>query len=207
MAAIWPLRATSAPNSFFFARLGAGPDFNGYDTLYVADSSGTPATPTLGITKYTFDGLNWNATGSIGTTNAYEGLTGVVNGGVVQLYATTPTGIFSISDNTGYGGTLAATINTVVTAGSNTQFRGVTFTPELPAVHFTATASPSTITAGGTFSVTVTARDSSNNVVTGYTGTVHFTSSDTNGSVVVASRLHLYGRRQRRRTRSTTSNW
>jgi parallel beta-helix repeat protein len=37
---------------------------------------------------------------------------------------------------------------------------------------------PSTATAGGSFTVTVTARDSSGNVATGYTGTVRFTSSD-----------------------------
>ena len=33
--------------------------------------------------------------------------------------------------------------------------------------------------AGGTHSVTVTARDASGNTATGYRGTIHFTSSDT----------------------------
>ena len=37
---------------------------------------------------------------------------------------------------------------------------------------------PATATAGGSFTVTVTARDSSGNVATGYTGTVRFTSND-----------------------------
>src|SRR5262249_2775525 len=40
------------------------------------------------------------------------------------------------------------------------------------------TASPTTITAGGSTTVTVTAYDAYGNVATGYGGTVHFTSSD-----------------------------
>ncbi len=47
------------------------------------------------------------------------------------------------------------------------------------ATHFSVTASPSSLTAGSSTSITVTALDASGNVVTGYTGTVHFTSSDT----------------------------
>ncbi len=39
-------------------------------------------------------------------------------------------------------------------------------------------SAPSNVTAGASFSVTVTALDSSGNVATGYTGTVTFTSSD-----------------------------
>src|SRR5205814_1117823 len=44
--------------------------------------------------------------------------------------------------------------------------------------HFSVTASPSSITAGGTTSVTVTALDAGNSTVTSYSGTVHFTSTD-----------------------------
>ena len=39
-------------------------------------------------------------------------------------------------------------------------------------------SAPTSATAGGTFSVTVTAQNGSNQTVTGYTGTVHFTSTD-----------------------------
>lgn len=48
------------------------------------------------------------------------------------------------------------------------------------ATHFSISTTAST-TAGGSFTVTVTALDSSNHVVTGYTGNVHFSSTDTNG--------------------------
>ncbi len=44
--------------------------------------------------------------------------------------------------------------------------------------NFSVTASPASITAGGTTSVTVVARDSSNHTLANYTGTIHFTSSD-----------------------------
>ncbi len=176
--------SNSATNSFYFARLGVGATDNGYDTLYIADSSGTVTNATPGITKYSFDGVNWVNTGSIGGTTAYFGLTGKVVGGNVQLYTTTTNGIFSINDTSGYGGTLAAAITPIATADSNTMIHGVAFVPELPAVHFSVSA-PASVTAGSTFSVTVSALDSSNSVVTGYTGTVQFTTSDTGAGVVL----------------------
>jgi hypothetical protein len=56
---------------------------------------------------------------------------------------------------------------------------GETYTivhPPPPATHFSVTA-PASVTAGATFSVTVTALDAANANVPSYTGTVHFTSS------------------------------
>jgi hypothetical protein len=47
---------------------------------------------------------------------------------------------------------------------------------------FTVSA-PASVTAGGAFNVTVTAKDSFGNVASGYTGTVHFTSSDGGASL------------------------
>jgi hypothetical protein len=47
----------------------------------------------------------------------------------------------------------------------------------LAATHFSLTA-PAAVSAGSTFSVTVTALDAANNVATGYSGIVNFTSSD-----------------------------
>ena len=43
---------------------------------------------------------------------------------------------------------------------------------------FKVITSPSTVTAGKTLTVTVTAQDAYRNKVTNYSGTVHFTSSD-----------------------------
>ena len=54
-----------------------------------------------------------------------------------------------------------------------------------PATHLTVTPSTNSVTAGNSFSLTVTARDQYNNVATGYTGTAHFTSTDGGGSVVL----------------------
>jgi hypothetical protein len=48
----------------------------------------------------------------------------------------------------------------------------------LAATHFGVTASPSSITAGSTTQVVVTALDAENNPVKSYSGTVHFTSTD-----------------------------
>ena len=175
--------SNSATNSFFFARLGAGASFNGYDTLYVADSATTTTSATPGITKYSYDGSNWNSNGTIGAIGVYEGLTGSVNGSTVKLYVTTPTAISSVTDSSGFGGSLTASITLIASAASNEAFRGVAFAPQLPAIHFSVSPSSGTVTAGSTFSVTVTAQDSSNVTVPGYTGTVHFTSSDGNPAV------------------------
>ena len=178
----------SAPNEFFFTKLGSGPYFNGlYDTLYVADSSATTTLSTPGISKYTWDGSNWNLTGSIGTTGAWEGLIGSASGGQVTLYVTQPSGISSITDNSGYGGTFSAAIVPIATPASNESFDGLAFVPQLPAIHFAVTAAPTTDMAGAPFSVTVTAEDSSNNPVPGYTGTVRFSSTDMNGAVSLPS--------------------
>ena len=52
------------------------------------------------------------------------------------------------------------------------------------ATHFTVSA-PATVTAGGAFSVMVTAQDQFGNIATGYTGTVRFTTNDPGAGVVV----------------------
>ena len=55
------------------------------------------------------------------------------------------------------------------------------------ATHFVVSG-PASATAGASFGVTVTAKDSSNNTATGYTGTVHFTKSDSGaGSALPAN--------------------
>jgi hypothetical protein len=54
---------------------------------------------------------------------------------------------------------------------------GIVVNPAAASI-FVVTASPTTITAGNSTTVTVTAKDAYGNVATGYSGTVHFTSSD-----------------------------
>ena len=65
-------------------------------------------------------------------------------------------------------------------AGANAVVNGLFFDSAVAAGTATqlAVSAPTTETAGGPFSVTVTAKDSGGNVATGYTGTVAFTSAD-----------------------------
>ncbi len=55
---------------------------------------------------------------------------------------------------------------------------GLTIVIESAPTHFQVSASPSSLTAGGTTTITVTALDAFNNLAPTYTGTVHFTSTD-----------------------------
>ena len=56
-------------------------------------------------------------------------------------------------------------------------------------VHFVVSASPSSITAGDTVTVSVTAKDAFDNTVPAYGGTVHFTSSDAQATLPADSTL------------------
>jgi hypothetical protein len=62
-------------------------------------------------------------------------------------------------------------------ASSLTGFATISVTSG-PATHFTVAASPTSISAGNSTTVTVTAFDAFNHAATGYRGTIHFTSSD-----------------------------
>ena len=68
-----------------FVLLHTGPTGTAPDTAYVADGT------TGGIFKYCLEGSTWVAKGSVATP-ILEGLTGRVEGGSVQLYATTQDG-------------------------------------------------------------------------------------------------------------------
>jgi hypothetical protein len=54
------------------------------------------------------------------------------------------------------------------------------------ATHFTVSA-PAYVTAGSSFTITVTAKDKNGQTLTDYTGTVHFTSTDTASGVILAA--------------------
>ena len=117
--------ATTSPYGFFFADLNAG--VAGVDTVYVADDNGAGATG--GIQKYSLVGGVWTANGSIASTSGLRGITGTVNGSNVTLYITNPSTLLTVTDTTGYNATIAGTLTTVATAGTNTAFRGVAFAP------------------------------------------------------------------------------
>src|SRR5207302_1317255 len=78
----------------------------------------------------------WTARGTI--AGALTGLTGVVNGNSVVLYATSGTGgvggiggntIVSFTDSAAFNANISGTFATIATAATNTVFRGVSFAP------------------------------------------------------------------------------
>jgi hypothetical protein len=158
------LPTEGSPHQFFFADLNA--EIPGVDTLYVAWED-------AGVTKYSLAAEQWEAKGTIGSSgDNYRGLTGVVNGATVTLYATrkapsTTSGggeLVSIVDTSGYNGVLSGTATVLATAATNTAFRGVALAPQgLPPIEKVApeiAASPLTkVYDGQAFEVTATADD------------------------------------------------
>jgi hypothetical protein len=117
------LADTAGNDGYFFADLGDG---HGLATLYVANDS-------LGeILKYALVSGSWTASGTI-TAAGVHGVTGVVSGGSVTLYATGTTGsdgtLYSFTDTTGYDGMVSGAAATVATAPANKSFRGVALAP------------------------------------------------------------------------------
>jgi hypothetical protein len=114
---------TGSPYGFFFADLD--PATPGLDVLYVADDS-------LGLTKYSLVGGTWTANGTVGTaTDAYRGLTGVVSGTAVALYATRGgSQLVALADSSGYNGAFAGTPSVLATVVTNAAFRGVALAPQ-----------------------------------------------------------------------------
>src|SRR5262249_34879422 len=99
---------TGSPYAFFFADLDPSP---GVDTLYVADDG-------LGMSKYSLVSGTWVSNGTVGAAaDNYRGLTGVVGGTTVTLYATRKGGssatgggeLVRLLDASGYNGAFAGT--------------------------------------------------------------------------------------------------
>lgn len=91
----------------------------GDDTLYALSTVANT------ILKYSFDGTTWTANGSVPAAGAAN-LTGLVSGGTVNLYLTTPTLLLPYTDSTGFNGALTGTVGTsIATAATNTGFRGL----------------------------------------------------------------------------------
>lgn len=115
---------TGSPYGFFFADLNAG--VAGVDTLYVADD--TPGT----IQKYSLVTGTWVANGTI-SMGTVRGLTGVVTGNSVTLYATagldSARTLQTLTDTAGYNANNNGTATTIKTAGTNTVYRGVALAP------------------------------------------------------------------------------
>ena len=119
-----PGLTTANSNAYAFVLLDRDAGVAGLDTLYIADQSS-------GLLKYSFNGTTWTAKGSIAGT--LTGLTGVINGSGVDLYATNGTGagnsLIKFTDSTAFNTSLSGSFTTLATASANTIFKGVAFAP------------------------------------------------------------------------------
>jgi hypothetical protein len=132
--------------------LDRNPVVPGFDAMYVADQDAT-----VGILKYSFDGTNWASQGSTGTqlgnARGATGITGVISGNSVVLYATMTTAagnsLERFVDNSAFNAPITGTFALMSTAGANTVFRGLAFAPVVPPPPPTATASATATTPAG----------------------------------------------------------
>ena len=115
------LASTDAVNGIAFFDLN--PSVAGVDTLYAL------STVENLLRKYSFDGSSWLASGSLSASSAVN-LSGAVSGSSVSLYLTSPASLLSLTDASGFGGTLAGTMTTLGSATLNTAFRGIAVIPE-----------------------------------------------------------------------------
>ncbi|MBV9497189.1 MAG: DNA/RNA non-specific endonuclease, partial [Acidobacteria bacterium] len=122
--------ATTSPHQFFFADLDT--NVAGLDTVYVTDDR-APAS-SGGLQKWTYNGTTWTQQGTLSTglSNGLRGLTGVVSGSNVTLYAVDAAGtgrLVTATDTSGAGATINGTFSTLATASTNTTFRSVALVP------------------------------------------------------------------------------
>src|ERR1043165_1103079 len=119
----FPTTTPAAFNSFFLVRLDGG---TGPDTLYIAEETSGQ------IQKWCLNSGTWVQKGSVAVSTA-RGLTASVSGTTVTLYATsggTGTPVLTVTDSTGFNGTLAGTATTLIaSAGTNKAFRAVAMAP------------------------------------------------------------------------------
>jgi hypothetical protein len=124
-----PATGTS-PYGFFMADLSSA--VPGMDTLYVAYDDANA------LKKYSLAGGVWTLNGTIGVdADDYRGLTGIVDGTNVSLFATRKGGsnaagggeLVSLLDSSGYGGAFSGTPTLLATAAANEAFRGVALAP------------------------------------------------------------------------------
>jgi hypothetical protein len=116
-----------------FILFDLNPAIPGNDVMYVTDV-------VEGLRKFTFDGTNWIAQGTVGgDADDFFGITGVVNGGSVTLYCTRKLNInnsngggeiVTITDASGYAGSLSGTPVSVKLAASQTSIRGIAMVPQ-----------------------------------------------------------------------------
>jgi hypothetical protein len=118
------------PEGFFMADLDGVP---GVDTLYIADEN-------AGIQKWSLAGGQWTLNNAVAPdADVLYGITGVVSGTTVTLYATGSSAsndsgtLYALTDTGGYNAGLHGALRTLVTAPADETFRGVALAPVGPA--------------------------------------------------------------------------
>jgi hypothetical protein len=127
------ISSLTSPYGSFFADLDAG--VAGVDTLYVADDG------TSGLQKFSLVAGAWVSNGLIGVdADDYRGVTGIVSGTTVSLFATRKGGgataggeLVTLVDASGYNGAFAGTPTLLASASASTSFRGIAKTPGVAA--------------------------------------------------------------------------
>ena len=119
---------TGSPYAFWACKLPSSLPVS--NVLYVTDDNANGAG---GIKKYALNTLtgSYDSVGIIDALSVYRGLTGVVNGNVVTLYAVRNSdSLVTITDNAAYNAAPSNTTYTVLAAApTGTVFRGVAFAP------------------------------------------------------------------------------
>lgn len=121
----------------------------GPDTIYVADDGSGG-----GIRKYSFDGTEWVARGTLAPLA--RGITARIVGSTVEIFATTtanPTTLVRVVDTAAFDESITGTPEVIATAPTNTAFRGLVFAPVSAAPtppSGTGTATPATLPNDGT---------------------------------------------------------
>ena len=113
--------SVATPSDFAFAHLNTAVAGTTPDTLYIADGTN--------IDKLSLQGGAYVATGSVALAGVTGITTEVVNG-TQTLFATAPTGLYSLADTSGAGGTLTGTPMLIAAAPTNTAFRGDALAPQ-----------------------------------------------------------------------------
>ena len=156
---------------------------SGADTIYYCDDTANT------IAKYYLNGSTWTAAGSVTLTGA-AGLTAIQNGTTVALYATAGSAasnsLYSITDSSGFGGTLSGTPTAIGSAGANKTWRGVALAPVAYTVTYNANGGTGSQTDGSSpyaAGATVNVKDQGSITRTGYTFAGWTTASDGSGTV------------------------
>ncbi len=117
---------TTSDVSHGFTMFDLSPSVSGYDTVYFVNAINGR------LYKYSYDGSVWNANGFLSISGLGQGnVDGYLEGGDVKLFLSTGSVLGTLTDTSGYNGTISGTFSSIASAPANTAFRGlVAYVPE-----------------------------------------------------------------------------